>query len=181
MSNLLGNRGSLLGTFQETAYWVNYDISVPLFLAPLYASDRLEVGHMGTNQSAHVRFVTGCRYIGCNASCSITACQRFTVIYPLVCLPPKSPEAPLLGQLNFESGWQWGYWLAASAPKEFKNIRSGTAALRHWQPSASGGQLGPGSGGLAKAHRRPGRGFQPALPLPAHCHASTSEGALSLC
>ena len=24
-------------------------------------------------------------------------------------------EAPLLGQLNFESGWQWGYWLAASA------------------------------------------------------------------
>ena len=27
----------------------------------------------------------------------------------------SQPEAPLLGQLNFESGWQWGYWLAASA------------------------------------------------------------------
>eukprot|EP00439_Symbiodinium_sp_Y106_P026528 s5902_g3.t1 len=61
--------------YPETAYWVNYDISVPLFLAPLYASDRLEDADT---------------------------------------LDAMPAAAPLLGQLNFESGWQWGYWLANS-------------------------------------------------------------------
>ncbi|CAE7780907.1 unnamed protein product [Symbiodinium sp. CCMP2592] len=61
--------------YPETAYWVNYDISVPLFLAPLYASDRLEDADT---------------------------------------LDAMPAAAPLLGQMNFESGWQWGYWLANS-------------------------------------------------------------------
>ncbi|CAE7738957.1 unnamed protein product [Symbiodinium microadriaticum] len=61
--------------YPETAYWVNYDISVPLFLAPIYASDRLEDAET---------------------------------------LDAMPAAAPLLGQLNFESGWQWGYWLANS-------------------------------------------------------------------
>ncbi|CAE7241969.1 unnamed protein product [Symbiodinium natans] len=62
--------------YPETAYWVNYDISVPLFLAPTYASDRLEDADT---------------------------------------LDAMPAAAPMLGQLNFESGWQWGYWLANSA------------------------------------------------------------------
>jgi len=62
--------------YPETAYWVNYDISVPLFLAPKYAADRLEDADT---------------------------------------LDAMPGRVPVLGQLNFESGWQWGYWLANSA------------------------------------------------------------------
>ena len=56
--------------YPETAYWVNFDISVPLFLAPLYTLDRVEDGD------------------------TLDAMGR------------------PMGQLNFESGWQYGYWLA---------------------------------------------------------------------
>jgi hypothetical protein len=57
----------------ETAYWVNYDIDVPLFL-PLYASARL----------FDLRL--------------IARTQILTNKY-------------LQGQMNFASGWEWGYWL----------------------------------------------------------------------
>ncbi|CAK0880257.1 unnamed protein product [Prorocentrum cordatum] len=61
--------------YPETAYWVNYDISVPLFLAPVYAKSRVE-------DALDIDAMGGAR--------------------------------PVLGQLSFESGWQWGYWLANS-------------------------------------------------------------------
>mmetsp|Transcript_74333 Transcript_74333/g.131508 ORF Transcript_74333/g.131508 Transcript_74333/m.131508 type:complete len:863 (-) Transcript_74333:126-2714(-) len=61
--------------YPETSYWVNYDISVPLFLAPVYTKSRVEDAN------------------------DIDAMGGSTA----------------LGQLNFESGWQWGYWLANSA------------------------------------------------------------------
>lgn len=57
----------------ETAYWINFDISVPLFL-PIYALNR----------------VSDLRYIH----------QGETVL-----------KASIDGQMNFDSGWEWGYWL----------------------------------------------------------------------
>eukprot|EP00927_Polykrikos_kofoidii_P054344 TRINITY_DN48772_c0_g1_i1.p1 TRINITY_DN48772_c0_g1~~TRINITY_DN48772_c0_g1_i1.p1 ORF type:complete len:920 (+),score=96.32 TRINITY_DN48772_c0_g1_i1:123-2762(+) len=62
--------------YPETAYWVNYDSGVPLFLAPVYTKSRVE---------------------------------------DALDLDSMSGPRPVLGQLNFESGWQWGYWLANSA------------------------------------------------------------------
>jgi len=52
----------------ETAYWVNYDIDVPLFL-PIYAHGRL----------SDLRAIAATK---------------------------------TLGQINFNSGWEWGYWLS---------------------------------------------------------------------
>lgn len=67
--------------YPETAYWVNFDIDVPLFL-PLYAATRLDdlrlidaderAGRMGRGEFAGSR---------------------------------------IQGQVNFSSGWEWGYWL----------------------------------------------------------------------
>eukprot|EP01116_Phalansterium_solitarium_P001116 TRINITY_DN1089_c0_g1_i1.p1 TRINITY_DN1089_c0_g1~~TRINITY_DN1089_c0_g1_i1.p1 ORF type:complete len:794 (-),score=338.41 TRINITY_DN1089_c0_g1_i1:273-2654(-) len=57
----------------ETAYWVNYDIDVPLFL-PLYGLARLR--DMRTIAVEETRLQTR-----------------------------------VLGQMNFDSGWEWGYWL----------------------------------------------------------------------
>lgn len=67
--------------YPETAYWVNFDIDVPLFL-PIYAASRLRdlrliatdenEGHMGRGAHAGSR---------------------------------------IQGQVNFSSGWEWGYWL----------------------------------------------------------------------
>lgn len=67
--------------YPETAYWVNFDIDVPLFL-PIYAASRLEdlrlidadekAGRMGRGEHAGAR---------------------------------------IQGQVNFSSGWEWGYWL----------------------------------------------------------------------
>lgn len=74
-TSFLLQQGRPVVFYPETAYWVNFDISVPLFLAPIYALDRVE--DAGTIDS-------------------------------------MQGSVPLLGQLNFESGWQWGYWLANS-------------------------------------------------------------------
>lgn len=67
--------------YPETAYWVNFDIDVPLFL-PIYAANRLRdlrliaademAGRMGRGEFAGSR---------------------------------------IKGQNNFSSGWEWGYWL----------------------------------------------------------------------
>ncbi len=67
--------------YPETAYWVNFDIDVPLFL-PIYAASRLNdlrliaqdeiAGRMGRGEFAGSR---------------------------------------IQGQNNFSSGWEWGYWL----------------------------------------------------------------------
>lgn len=67
--------------YPETAYWVSFDVDVPLFL-PVYADRRVadlrkiaadeEAGNLGygPNQGARIQ-----------------------------------------GQMNFSSGWEWGYWL----------------------------------------------------------------------
>ena len=61
--------GRPVAFYPETAYWVNYDINVPLFLAPIYARTRVQDANDIDSMSG-------------------------------VNLP--------LGQMNFESGWQWG-------------------------------------------------------------------------
>eukprot|EP00753_Platysulcus_tardus_P018117 PLAT6724.1.p1 GENE.PLAT6724.1~~PLAT6724.1.p1 ORF type:complete len:817 (+),score=447.38 PLAT6724.1:110-2452(+) len=58
----------------ETAYWVNYDIDVPLLL-PIYGDRRL----------FDLRLIA----------------QR-----------EKALGKHMDGQMNFESGWEWGYWLS---------------------------------------------------------------------
>ncbi|MCG8316865.1 MAG: hypothetical protein MI976_26915 [Pseudomonadales bacterium] len=67
--------------YPETAYWVSFDIDVPLFL-PIYMDRRLfdlrligfdeEAGRMGRGEHANSR---------------------------------------IDGQVNFSSGWEWGYWM----------------------------------------------------------------------
>lgn len=65
----------------ETAYWVSFDIDVPLFL-PLYAERRLDdLRRIGHAEDA------GALGIGANAG------------------------ARIQGQSTFSSGWEWGYWL----------------------------------------------------------------------
>jgi hypothetical protein len=59
--------------YGETAYWVNYDVDVPLFL-PLYAQRRLH------------------------------DLRRIAV-------REIREDFRIQGQMNFDSGWEWGYWL----------------------------------------------------------------------
>ncbi len=56
----------------ETAYWVNYDINVPLFL-PVYGLSRLHDLRKIAKEEIKVNRKTQ-------------------------------------GQMNFDSGWEWGYW-----------------------------------------------------------------------
>lgn len=58
--------------YPETAYWVSYDIDVPLFL-PIYADRRLFDLRLIARDDAN--------------------------------------GEPIQGQVNFSSGWEWGYWL----------------------------------------------------------------------
>lgn len=58
--------------YPETAYWVSYDIDVPLFL-PIYADRRL----------FDLRLIA----------------------------QDEIGNAAIQGQVNFSSGWEWGYWL----------------------------------------------------------------------
>eukprot|EP00937_MAST-01D_sp_MAST-1D-sp2_P003187 g3187.t1 len=72
--------------YPESAYWCNYDISVPLFLAPLYSLSR----------------VTDLQLIARR--------ERAAAAAAAATVPPRAAR-PLQGQALFESGWQWGYWL----------------------------------------------------------------------
>ena len=65
----------------ETAYWVSYDVDVPLFL-PVYADRRL----------SDLRLIAADEQAG---------------------LMGRGPHAGARvdGQMNFSSGWEWGYWL----------------------------------------------------------------------
>lgn len=84
--------------YPETAYWVSYDIDVPLFL-PIYLDRRLydlrliaedeRAGRMGRGEHAGSR---------------------------------------IQGQVNFSSGWEWGYWM--------NDVVTARAA---WQPYATAG------------------------------------------
>lgn len=60
--------------YGETAYWVNVDVDVPLFL-PIYAQRRLH----------DLRRIAG---------------------------REKAEGFRIQGQMNFDSGWEWGYWLS---------------------------------------------------------------------
>eukprot|EP00435_Cladocopium_sp_Y103_P064689 s192_g26.t1 len=81
-TSFLLQQGRPVVFYPETAYWVNFDISVPLFLAPIYALARVEETRPQQGDADTIDSMQG--------------------------------SVPLLGQLNFESGWQWGYWLANS-------------------------------------------------------------------
>lgn len=66
-----GNRSVVF--YGETAYWVNVDVDVPLFL-PLYGQRRLK------------------------------DLQR-------IAAREKEHGHRIQGQMNFDSGWEWGYWI----------------------------------------------------------------------
>lgn len=67
--------------FPETAYWVSFDVDVPLFL-PVYADRRLhDLRLIASDEDA------GRTGRGAHAG------------------------APIDGQMIFSSGWEWGYWL----------------------------------------------------------------------
>jgi len=80
--------------YPETAYWVNYDSSVPLFLAPIYAQTRFDDAND---------------------------------------LDSLAGDNQVLGQLNFESGWEWGYWLGniAQAAVSWKRFHSLSLLFEH--------------------------------------------------
>lgn len=67
--------------YPETAYWVSYDIDVPLFL-PIYADRRL----------ADLRYLA-------------RAEDSFSLGLG------EHRGSRIQGQVNFSSGWEWGYWL----------------------------------------------------------------------
>ncbi len=89
----------------ETAYWVSFDIDVPLFL-PVYAERRLHDLRV------------------------IAADERAGRV-------GRGPHAgtSIDGQMNFSSGWEWGYWLndvvtARAAWNPFESEPTDEAALR---------------------------------------------------
>ena len=60
--------------FPETAYWITFDVNVPLFL-PIYAENRIKDVHKIVQKE-------------------------------------KEKNVKLQGQIFFESGWEFGYWLS---------------------------------------------------------------------
>lgn len=67
--------------FPETAYWVSFDIDVPLFL-PLYADRRVHDARLIAQDEDAGRTGRG-----------------------------PHAGTPIDGQMVFSSGWEWGYWL----------------------------------------------------------------------
>ncbi len=65
----------------ETAYWVSFDVDVPLFL-PVYAERRVRDLRLIAADEAAGRTGRGAR-----------------------------AGSPIQGQMIFSSGWEWGYWL----------------------------------------------------------------------
>ena len=82
----LGNR--TVAYYGESAYWVNVDVDVPLFL-PIYAQRRLY------------------------------DLRRIAAL-------EKTSGAHIHGQMIFDSGWEWGYWL-----------NSAVAGRASWDPMLS--------------------------------------------
>lgn len=91
--------------YPETAYWVSFDVDVPLFL-PIYADRRLhDLRLLAGDEDA------GLMGLGVNKG------------------------AKMDGQLVFSSGWEWGYWLndvvaARSAWQPERGPATSNAALR---------------------------------------------------
>lgn len=77
---LEGGRREVL-FYPETAYWVSYDVDVPLFL-PIYADRRLYDLRLIAEDEIEGRIGHG-EYQGSRID----------------------------GQVNFSSGWEWGYWI----------------------------------------------------------------------
>lgn len=65
----------------ETAYWVSFDVDVPLLL-PVYAERRLH----------DLRLIAAAEDAGMTGKGALAG-------------------SPIDGQLTFSSGWEWGYWL----------------------------------------------------------------------
>jgi hypothetical protein len=65
----------------ETAYWISFDINVPLFL-PVYAQNRLH----------DLRLIASDEDMGLVGTGTLAGSK-------------------IQGQIDFSSGWEWGYWL----------------------------------------------------------------------
>ncbi len=90
--------------YPETAYWVSYDVDVPLFL-PVYAERRLHDLRLIASDERAGRVGRGARAGG-----------------------------RIDGQMTFSSGWEWGYWLndvvaARASWQPYENEPSDEAAL----------------------------------------------------
>lgn len=90
-----GNRSVMF--YPETAYWVNVDVDVPLFL-PVY----------GQRRQHDLRRLARREHL-----------EHFKID----------------GQMNFDSGWEWGYWLSDVV-----------TARQAWQPTISPAGTGTGTG-----------------------------------
>lgn len=77
---LEGGRREIL-FYPETAYWVSYDVDVPLFL-PVYADRRLYDLRLIARDEIEGRIGRG-----------------------------EFQGSRIDGQVNFSSGWEWGYWI----------------------------------------------------------------------
>jgi hypothetical protein len=87
--------------YGETAYWVNVDIDVPLFL-PIY-------GH-----------------------------RRLQDLYQIA-IREQQEDFRIDGQMNFDSGWEWGYWLhdVITARASWNPFLGRLQHHHHQQPSSS--------------------------------------------
>jgi hypothetical protein len=102
--NLMRSVNRSVVWYPETAYWCNYDASVPLFLAPIYSLSRI----------ADLRnIMQDAQRAG--ASDAGTAIRGAT----------SKTMRQLDGQILFESGWQWGNWLqnCAAAASQWEEVR----------------------------------------------------------
>ncbi|KAJ3104074.1 hypothetical protein HDU97_009523 [Phlyctochytrium planicorne] len=71
--------------YPETAYWVSFDIDLPLFL-PIYAERRVH-------------------------DLRLIASDEDSLAAELKASEPAQPPKKMDGQLIFSSGWEWGYWM----------------------------------------------------------------------
>eukprot|EP01041_Mallomonas_annulata_P004772 gene4772-9496_t len=100
-----GNRSVVF--YGETAYWVNVDIDVPLFL-PLYGQRRMKDLQRIAKREIRDKF-------------------------------------RIEGQMNFDSGWEWGYWMSDVV-----------TARASWDPFPGGhGRPGPPSGKTSPSSSTP--------------------------
>lgn len=83
--------------YGETAYWVNVDIDVPLFL-PLYGKIYLHDDSLLASNNL--------------IRTSPSAGQRRQHDLRRIALREQREGFRINGQMNFDSGWEWGYWLS---------------------------------------------------------------------
>ena len=87
--------------YPETAYWVSVDIDVPLFL-PLYGQRRLhDLRRIAKKEIQSEEAPSNCDCTFDDSSC---------INSDITCNNDVQPFK-IQGQMIFDSGWEWGYWL----------------------------------------------------------------------